>query len=244
MKPVVDLKFTSKTPYKVRQDIIKGEVSNEYRQARFFSGNRSFTIIHLSKMRKSLSGKPQNKNFYMFGSIFMHGFCPNNLPGKFARYRNMFKSTAYALDASTIDLCLSVFPWPQFRKTKAAIKLHTHLDLHGNIPTFIHITDGKVHDVNVLDILVTVPGSFYVMDRGYLDFARLYAMNLNNAYFVIRSKSNTKFRRVYSHPVEKDSGLICDQTIRLSGFYTSKDYPKNFDQSSISIQKPAKHSFL
>jgi hypothetical protein len=136
------------------------------------------------------------------------------------------ENTAYALDASTIDLCLSVFPWAQFRKTKAAIKLHTLLDLRGNIPTFIHITDGKVHDVNVLDILVTEPGSFYVMDRGYLDFARLYAMNLNNAYFVIRAKSNTKFRRLYSHPVDKDSGLICDQTIRLSGFYTSKDYPE------------------
>ncbi len=137
------------------------------------------------------------------------------------------ENTAYALDASTIDLCLSVFPWAQFRKTKAAIKLHTLLDLRGNIPTFIHITDGKVHDVNILDILVTEPGSFYVMDRGYLDFARLYTMHLNNAYFVIRAKSNTKIRRLYSHPVDKDSGLICDQTIRLSGIYTCKDYPEN-----------------
>ncbi len=137
------------------------------------------------------------------------------------------ENTAYALDASTIDLCLSVFPWAQFRKTKAAIKLHTLLDLRGNIPTFIHITDGKVHDVNILDILVTEPGSFYVMDRGYLDFSRLYTMHLNNAYFVIRAKSNTKIRRLYSHPVDKDSGLICDQTIRLSGIYTCKDYPEN-----------------
>ena len=137
------------------------------------------------------------------------------------------ENTAYALDASTIDLCLSVFPWAQFRKTKAAIKLHTLLDLRGNIPTFIHITDGKVHDVNILDILVTEPGSFYVMDRGYLDFSRLYTMHLNNAYFVIRAKSNTKIRRLYSHPVDKDSGLICDQTIRLSGIYSSKDYPEN-----------------
>ncbi len=137
------------------------------------------------------------------------------------------ENTAYALDASTIDLCLSVFPWAQFRKTKAAIKLHTLLDLRGNIPTFIHITDGKVHDVNILDILVTEPGSFYVMDRGYLDFSRLYSMHLNNAYIVIRAKSNTKIRRLYSHPVDKDSGLICDQTIRLSGIYTFKDYPEN-----------------
>jgi hypothetical protein len=137
------------------------------------------------------------------------------------------ENTAYALDASTIDLCLRVFPWAQFRKTKAAIKLHTLLDLRGNIPTFIHITDGKVHDVNILDILVTEPGSFYVMDRGYLDFSRLYSMHLNNAYIVIRAKSNTKIRRLYSHPVDKDSGLICDQTIRLSGIYTCKDYPEN-----------------
>lgn len=136
------------------------------------------------------------------------------------------ENTAYALDASTIDLCLSVFPWARFRKTKAAIKLHTLLDLRGNIPTFIHITDGKVHDVNVLDILVTEPGSFYVMDRGYLDFSRLHAMHRNNAWFVIRSKSNTKFRRLYSSPVDKESGLICDQTIRLTGVRSSKDYPE------------------
>jgi hypothetical protein len=136
------------------------------------------------------------------------------------------QNTVYALDSSTVDLCLSVFPWARFRKTKAAIKLHTLLDLRGNIPSFIHITDGKVHDVNVLDILSTEPGSFYVMDRGYLDFTRLHAMHLNHAYFVIRSKSNTKFRRLYSSPVDKNSGLICDQTIRLTGFYSSKEYPE------------------
>jgi transposase len=137
------------------------------------------------------------------------------------------QNTAYALDASTIDLCLSVFPWARFRKTKAAIKLHTLLDLRGNIPTFIHITDGKVHDVKVLDILPIEPGSFYVMDRGYLDFARLHAMHLNNAYFLIRSKSNTKFRRLYSSPVDRETGLICDQTIRLTGARSSQDYPEN-----------------
>lgn len=136
------------------------------------------------------------------------------------------ENTAYALDSSTIDLCLSVFPWAHFRKTKAAIKLHTLLDLRGNIPTFIHITDGKFHDVNILDILATEPGSFYVMDRGYLDFSRLYAMHQNAVFFVIRAKSNLKFRRVYSHPVDKSSGLRCDQTINLTGFYTAKDYPE------------------
>ncbi len=136
------------------------------------------------------------------------------------------ENTAYALDSSTIDLCLSVFPWARFRKTKGAIKLHTLLDLRGNIPTFIHITDGKVHDVNILDILVTEPGSFYVMDRGYLDFSRLYTMHQNSVFFVIRAKSNLNFRRLYSHPVDKSTGLRCDQTIKLAGFYTAKDFPE------------------
>lgn len=136
------------------------------------------------------------------------------------------ENTAYALDSSTIDLCLSVFPWAHFRKTKAAIKLHTLLDLRGNIPTFIHITDGKLHDVNILDILVTEPGSFYIMDRGYLDFSRLFTMHQNSVFFVIRAKSNLKFHRIYSHPIDKSSGLRCDQTVRLTGFYTAKDFPE------------------
>jgi hypothetical protein len=136
------------------------------------------------------------------------------------------EQTAYALDSSTIDLCLTVFPWASFRQTKAAIKLHTILDLRGNIPTFIHISDGKVHDVNILDLLIPEPGSFYIMDRGYLDFTRLYAMNQQHAFFVIRAKSNLKFRRLYSHQYDKSSGVRCDQTIILSGFYTSKEYPE------------------
>ncbi len=134
--------------------------------------------------------------------------------------------TIYALDSTTIDLCLSLFPWAQFRKRKAAIKLHTLLDLQGSIPVFIKITDGKVHDVNILDELITEPGSFYIMDRGYLDFTRLYKLNQDRAYFVTRAKSNFKFKRVYSHPVDKSTGLICDQTILLTGFYPSKDYPE------------------
>ena len=134
------------------------------------------------------------------------------------------KNTAYALDSSTIDLCLSVFPWAHFRRTKAAIKLHTLLDLRGNIPTFIHITDGKLHDVNVLDILIPEAGSIYVMDRGYTDFKRLYVMHQSTAFFVIRAKTNLKCQRIYSHPVDKTKGLRCDQTVRLTGFYTSKDY--------------------
>jgi hypothetical protein len=148
------------------------------------------------------------------------------------------ENTAYALDASTIDLCLSVFPWAHFRRTKAAIKLHTLLDLRGNIPTFIHITDGKLHDVKVLDILIPEAGSIYIMDRGYLDFARLFAIHQNTAFFVIRAKSNLKFRRIYSHPIDKSTGLRCDQTIRLTGFYPAKEYPeklrriKFYDQQS------------
>lgn len=134
--------------------------------------------------------------------------------------------TVYALDATTIDLCLSIFPWAKFRKTKGAIKLHTLLDLRGNIPTFIHISDGKLHDVNVLDILPVESGSFYVMDRGYVDFKRLYAMSRQHAFFVVRAKSNLKFRRIYSHEVDKETGLICDQSIQLTGYYQSRYYPE------------------
>jgi hypothetical protein len=133
--------------------------------------------------------------------------------------------TVYALDASTIDLCLALFPWARFRKTKGAVKLHTLLDLRGSIPTFISITDGKVHDVKILDQLIPEPGAFYVMDRGYLDFRRLYILNQCMAFFIIRSKVNTKFRRLYSRRIDKDSGLRCDQTIVLNGIKTSKEYP-------------------
>lgn len=136
------------------------------------------------------------------------------------------ENTVFALDATTIDLCLSVFPWAKFRKNKGAVKLHTLLDLRGNIPTFIHISDGKLHDVNILDILPLEAGAFYVMDRGYVDFSRLYTISQNNAFFVTRAKSNLKYRRIYSHPVDRSTGLICDQSIMLSGFYQHKGYPE------------------
>ena len=136
------------------------------------------------------------------------------------------KETVYALDSSTIDLCLSVFPWAHFRRTKAAIKLHTLLDLRGDIPTFIWITDGKVHDVNVLDYLIPEPGAIYVMDRAYLDFQRLYQMHQNSAIFVTRSKTNTGLRRIYSHNVDKSTGVRYDQTVVPTGFYVKKDYPE------------------
>jgi len=133
--------------------------------------------------------------------------------------------TVYALDATTIDLCLSLFPWAKFRKTKAAVKLHTLLDLRGAIPSFIHISDGKLHDVNVLDVLIAEPGAFYVMDRGYLDFERLYRLHQAASFFVTRAKSNFKFKRVYSRPVDRSTGLLCDQEVELVVFYSRRDYP-------------------
>jgi hypothetical protein len=133
--------------------------------------------------------------------------------------------TVYALDATVIDLCLSLFPWAHFRSTKAAIKLHTLLDLRGSIPTFVALTEGLVHDVNILDELPIEPGAIYIMDRGYLDFARLARFARASAFFVIRAKSNLKFYVVESRPVDKSTGLRCDQTIRLRGFYSKQGYP-------------------
>jgi hypothetical protein len=135
-------------------------------------------------------------------------------------------NTVYALDTTTIDLSLSVFPWAHFRKTKAAVKMHTQMDLRGNIPSFIHISDGKMHEVNVLDLITPEPGSFTIMDRGFLDFGRLYRLTQAAAFFVIRPKSNTLFKRVYSRPVDKTTGLRCDQTVRLAGVKTPDDYPQ------------------
>ena len=134
-------------------------------------------------------------------------------------------NTVYALDATTIDLCLSMFPWAPFRTAKAAVKLHTLLDLRGTIPSFIHISDGTLHDVNVLDLLLPEPGAFYVMDRGYLDFERLHVLHQAGSFFVIRAKSNLDARRLYSAPTERGDGVICDQTIALNGFYSRQHYP-------------------
>ena len=136
------------------------------------------------------------------------------------------KSTVYALDSSTIDLCLTLFPWAHFRKTKSAVKLHTLLNLRGHIPTFIHISDGKLHDVNILDRIIPEPGAFYIMDRAYLDFARLYRLHQSMCFFVLRTKKNTKYRRVYSHEVDRSTGLIFDQTIKLAGKKSVGDFPE------------------
>jgi hypothetical protein len=135
-------------------------------------------------------------------------------------------NTVYALDTTTIDLSLKVFPWAHFRTTKAAVKMHTQIDLRGNIPSFIYVSDGKMHEVNVLDLMIPEPGSFTIMDRGFLDFMRLYRLTQAGAFFVIRPKSNTAFQRVYSRPVDKTTGLRCDQTVRLTGVKSPDDYPQ------------------
>jgi hypothetical protein len=136
-------------------------------------------------------------------------------------------NSVYALDSTTIDLCLSVFPWAHFRTTKAAVKMHTLLDLRGSIPSFIHVSDGKLHDVHALDLLIPEPGAIYVMDRGYIDFERLHGLHRAGAFFVTRAKSNLDAHRVYSAPTDRSSGIICDQTIALDGQATSRDYPEH-----------------
>jgi len=151
------------------------------------------------------------------------------------------EETVYALDSTTIDLCLSVFPWASFRKTKSAIKLHTLLDLRGNIPTFIHISDGKLHDVNVLDIMALEAGAYYIMDRGYLDFKRLFLFNKTTTFFVTRAKFNTRFRRLYSHPVDKSTGLICDQTIVLTGVKKQKRISRQTPAHQVQRSKDAEN---
>lgn len=132
---------------------------------------------------------------------------------------------AYAFDSTTISLCLSLFPWARFRKTKAGIKAHTLLDLRGNLPCWVHVTAAAVHDVKALDLLPLEPGAFYILDRGYLDFARLHALDQHSAFFITRAKSNTRYRRLYSRPVDKSAGLRCDQTVALTNFYAHRDYP-------------------
>jgi hypothetical protein len=146
----------------------------------------------------------------------------------------------YALDSTTIDLCLSVFPWAKFRKRKAAVKMHTLLDLHGNIPTFIRITGGKTHDVNVLDEFTPEPGAFYVMDRAYIDFRRLFVFTLSSAFFVVRTKSNILIERRYSHPVDKCTGVRSDQTVFLSSDESAAAYPDTLRRVTYFDEKTKK----
>jgi len=176
--------------------------------------------------RSTLADANDNRDWHIyadFAQVLIHTARDLYLKDPFAIE---LANTIYALDATTIDLCLSLFPWAHFRKNKGAIKLHTLLDLRGSIPSFIEITDGKVADVNILDILVPEAGSFYIMDRGYLDFARLHILHQNLAFFVTRAKSNLQCRRLYSRQVDKSTGLRCDQTILLTGAQSAKDYPQ------------------
>src|SRR5437870_1610265 len=255
--------------------------THEFGQVGVCANHAAFAIDHVSPLCGALWRRAQGQEFFLPGSLSLHGFCSTDLSRKFARHRSVpacasgqavphghqepgvaqysgrcqreprlahlrrlcpvahrhcpsslcrrsfgvdLNDTVYALDASTIDLCLSVFPWAPFRSTKAAIKLHTLLDLRGNIPSFIHISDGKLHDVNVLDLLLPEPGAFYIMDRGYIDFERLYQLHEAKSFFITRAKSNLKAQRRYSHPVDRSTGLICDQTIVLSGFYSRQDF--------------------
>jgi hypothetical protein len=152
--------------------------------------------------------------------------------------------TVYALDSTTIDLCLSLFPWAGFRKAKAAVKLHTLLDLRGSIPSFIHISDGRFHDVRVWDLLLPEPGAFYLMDRAYLDFDRLYVLHQAGCTFVTKAKSNTQLRRLYSQPVDRTTGLICDQIGELTVFYSKKDYPERLRRVRYRDEHERPHVFL
>jgi len=151
------------------------------------------------------------------------------------------KKMVYALDSTTIDLCLSLFPWAKFRKHKAAVKMHTLLDIHGSIPSFIWITSGKVHDVTILDSLAIEAGSFYLLDRGYLDFARLYKVHSSQAFFITRTKCNFQYRRLYSHPVKKTLGVLYDQTVALTGFYPAKSYPDKLRRIRYYDKETKKH---
>ena len=153
-------------------------------------------------------------------------------------------ASVYALDSTTIDLCLSLFDWAPFRSNKAAIKLHTLLDLRGAIPAFIHISDGKLHDVNVLDLLLVEAGSFYVMDRGYVDFRRLHAMHQAGAFFVTRAKANMDARRVYSHAADRANGVICDQRVMLHGFYSAANYPEHLRRIRFKDPRVGQDTYL
>ena len=149
-------------------------------------------------------------------------------------------NTVYALDSTTINLCLSVFPWAHFQRTKAAVKMHALLDLRGNIPSFIHVSDGKLHDVNVLDMLIPEPGAFYVMDRGYIDFARLYVLHQAGAFYVTRAKSNFDIHRIYSAVTDRSTGVICDQIIVFNGRFAAKDYPERLRRIRFKVPESGK----
>jgi len=182
--------------------------------------------------RSTLANANENRDWRIYAD---HAQVLINIARKLYRNEDFgveLKDTVYALDSTTIDLCLSLFPWARFRKHKGAVKMHTLLDLRGSIPSMIWITDGKVHDVNILDELIPEPGSFYIMDRAYIDFLRLYSLHQCSAFFVTTAKTNFQFKRIYSHKVDKSTGLRCDQTIRLTGPKSSQFYPEKLRRIS------------
>jgi len=176
--------------------------------------------------KTTLADANEQRDWHIYEDLALSLIATARLLYKTETFLDELKETVYALDATTIDLCLSMFPWANFRRNKGAIKLHTLLDLRGNIPTFIHVSDGKLHEVKTLDLIPIEPGAFYVMDRGYLDFSRLYALSQSAAYFVIRGKSNLQCRRVYSNTVDRTTGIIYDQSVALTGIKSAKDYPE------------------
>ena len=182
--------------------------------------------IHSTVSRNNLSNANEKRDWRIYAEFAQHLIVEARSLYAEEELSVDLNASVYALDSTTIDLCLSMFPWARFRKRKGAIKLHTLLNLRGSIPEFILISDGKMHDVNVLDYLVPLPGAYYVMDRGYLDFQRLYEINICQAFFVTRAKNNFKFKRRYSRSVDKTTGLICDQTVILTTFYPAKAYPE------------------
>ena len=182
--------------------------------------------IHSTVSRNNLSNANENRDWRIyaeFAQVLIRQ--ARTLYAGDSKFPDL-DATVYTLDSSTIDLCMTLFPWAHFRRTKSAVKMHTLLNLCGNIPEFILITEGKVHDVNVLDHIIPLPGAYYVMDRAYLDFERLYTLHTLKAYFVTRAKKNFQFQRRYSHPVDRSTGIICDQTVVLTGFYPKQSYPE------------------
>lgn len=181
--------------------------------------------IRQAPARSTLADAGEKRDWRIFADFAQHLIAQASVLYADEPFGVELKQAAYALDSTTIDLCLSLFPWAKFRRTKAAIKLHTLLALRGNYPTVVIVTTGRVHDVNILDQLAFEPGSFYIFDRGYLDFARLHRMHLGGAFFVTRAKTNFRFGRRYSHPVDKSAGLLLDQTVVLVGFYALRNFP-------------------
>jgi len=182
--------------------------------------------IHSSVSRNNLSNANENRDWRIyaeFAQILIKE--ARDLYAKDSTFPDL-DATIYALDSTTIDLCMSLFPWAHFRRTKSAIKMHTLLNVCGNIPEFILISEGKLHDVNALDHIVPLPGAYYVMDRAYLDYERLYTLHTLKSYFVTRAKKNFQFRRRYSHPVDRSTGIICDQSVVLTGYYQKQKYPE------------------